>query len=109
METTSPVTPTEKTQLDGLVKSFAEFRTAQYDFNSRTDKALGKISRGLYGDEDNDQEGVIDRLADQDKRLDNIHGRVKKVEGTQYKIGVWLAVGSALAIGIFEYIKSIWK
>ena len=69
---------------------------------------IGEISRGLYGDEKNDQEGLIQRQGQDETNFERLDARVKRVEQQQYKTGVWLGIGSAVLVAIIEYFKS-WK
>ena len=103
------VDQSEKTQLDALVKSFNEFKETQYKFNTHCRNELGDISRGLYGDKKNNQPGIIDDLAAYDANLAEIRARVKSIERSQYKTGVWLGVGSAVLIAVGEFLRSLWK
>ena len=55
-----------------------EFIQRQEDFNSAHTKQMEKIVRGLYGEEENDTIGLVERVSNVETKLkkhDNLHKR----------------------------------
>lgn len=62
-------------KVDGLIEQLDKFEAV-------VEEQLSKISRGLYGDEQNESKGMIKRLSDVEMRVNQLEGKDKKVELT---------------------------
>lgn len=102
------MTQDERTQLDTLCRNFETFCRTQETFNARVIDELGSISRGLYGDEKNNQIGLVHRQREDERQFIALTARIHKVENQQYKTGVWLGVGVAAFTLLSEFIKTLW-
>jgi hypothetical protein len=59
-------------KVDGLYDKLEEFENSQKKFNTHLEGEIHKISRGLYGDEQNQNKGLIDRLIEVEKRVSEL-------------------------------------
>lgn len=98
------MTPEERDKIDQLVKSVTQLEATQLEINSHIHEelktmqyALGTISRGIYGDEQNKFKGVIERQIDAERKHSDQETKIQKIEKNQYRMGVW---GSGLVIGL---------
>lgn len=64
---------TLEVKVDNLYNKLDEFENSQKEFNNSLQSEVHKIARGLYGDEENQNKGLIDRLSE-------IEFRVKELE-----------------------------
>lgn len=62
-------------KVDDLMEKLESFETT-------VEAQLSKISRGLYGDEDNESKGMIKRLGDVETRVKDLEIKDKKEEVT---------------------------
>lgn len=67
---------TLEVKVDSLYNKLEEFENSQKEFNNSLQSEVHKIARGLYGDEENQNKGMIDRLVD-------IENRVRELEKTK--------------------------
>lgn len=108
-------------KVDGLYNKLEEFENSQKEFNHNLDVEIQKISRGLYGDEHNQNKGLIERLTELEKRVNDLEtdseteeikdNTVSKVFSTTWKVTasiimVWLTLKQVVGVDtIFNLIK----
>lgn len=90
-------------KVDGLYNKLEEFENSQKEFNTTLQSDVHKISRGLYGDEENQNKGLIDRIVEIETRLKELE-KAKSVENIKgdtlsrvYNI-IWKVSASAIMI-----------
>lgn len=100
-------------KVDGLYNKLEEFENSQKEFNHNLDVEIQKISRGLYGDEHNQNKGLIERLNELEKRVNDLESdseteeikenTVSKVFATTWKVTastimVWLTLKQVIGV-----------
>lgn len=66
-------------KVDGLYNKLEEFESSQKEFNTSLQTEVHKIARGLYGDEENQNKGLIDRIVEIESRLKDLE-KAKSIE-----------------------------
>jgi hypothetical protein len=102
------MTPEEK-KIDELYKFVQGFARRQSEFNIQMTKDVGSVVRGLYGDERNNQKGLIHAQQQDDLKFIAHSKRIHAIEKAQYKQFVWVGVGSGVLTIAIQFIKSFWK
>lgn len=102
-----------KIKVDGLYDKLEEFENSQMEFNHNLDEQIQKISRGLYGDEQNQNKGLIERLNELEKRVNYLENdsetkeikenTVSKVFAITWKVTasiimVWLTLKQVIGV-----------
>lgn len=82
-----------------LSESFEDFKKTQLNVDADFKVKLDKILRGLYGDQDNDQAGLIARQSRDEEQFKILDRRVERLEKFQYKVGVF-GIGGMMVIQI---------
>jgi len=100
-------------KVDGLYDKLEEFENSQKKFNTQLEGEIHKISRGLYGDEENQNKGLIDRLIELEKRVSELEddsdtqeikeNTVSKVFATTWKVTatiimIWLTFKQVIGV-----------
>lgn len=67
-------------KLEERIEKIEERMSDQYDILSSMNEELKRINRGIYGDKDNQTDGLIDRQRIDEKRLLELEDRVKNIE-----------------------------
>lgn len=90
-------------KVDGLYNKLEEFESSQKEFNTTLQSEVHKIARGLYGDEENQNKGLMDRIVDIESRLRELE-KAKSVEHIKedtlsrvYNV-VWKVSASAIMV-----------
>ena len=102
--------------MQNLQKSLDDFKSAQFtvdfEINRKLDEMmrdLGRVVRGLYGDKDNDQLGLVQRQSRDEEQFNILDKRVAKLEKFNWKLGM-IGVGGMLLIEIlWNLFKTIFK
>lgn len=68
--------------LEDRIESIEKQFGSQIEIMSSINEEMKRISRGLYGDKDNQTKGLIDRQREDEERLANLEARIADIEKT---------------------------
>ncbi len=102
--------------IQNIQTSLDEFKRAQYnvdfEINRKLDEMmrdLARVVRGLYGDKDNDQLGLVQRQSKDEEQFKILDRRVAKLEKFNWKLGM-IGVGGMLLIEIlWNLFKTLFR
>jgi DICT domain-containing protein len=99
----------EERKIDRLNRTLDEFITVQKQYNARNEADLGRVVRGLYGEEANGTKGLIHAQQQDHIKFQELDKRLLGVEQAQFKAFVWLGVGAAFLTVTINFVKSLFK
>lgn len=97
-------------KVDGLYTKLEEFESSQKEFNNSLQADVHKISRGLYGDEHNQNKGIIERLIDLEEKVKDLEKDKKNneiKENTLSKVFNYTWKASASIIMVWLTLKQV--
>lgn len=73
-------------KLDHLIKKLDDHTRAQREWNGQCDARLEKMARGIYGDKENGQKGLIELQAEDQKKFVDVEKKINTVSGDLLKV-----------------------
>jgi hypothetical protein len=94
-------------ELDDIARQLSTMRTESQEFRHQVLNKLDNLNRGVYGDDQNGQAGLMQRQKADEVWRGDIDNRIEKVERKQWKFNATIGLITVGLGAVWEFIKGI--